>query len=368
MTSTHPTQPVQPNQPVQPVQPAPTLSVVADGDPAPQPSTGSRLRVFTGLKPTGQLHLGNYLGAIRPVLALASDPAHDVTVSVADLHALTVTHDPHLLRQRTIEMAATLNACGLPDTARLFVQSTVPAYATLHYLIESVATYGEMHRMVQFKEKSEGQETHRTSLLTYPALMAADILGSQAQAVPVGDDQRQHLELTRAVARRFNRTYGQVFAMPRGITPPSGARVRDLADPTAKMGKSGTAHHGVIHLIDTPDVIAAKVRRATTDSDPVLTYEPATRPGVANMAVILGALTDRTPEEALLGLHGGASLKSAVTDAVVETLRPIQQASREVMDDQQALRVRLRADAHAVAGTVIDTVAAAQEAMGLMGV
>ena len=323
-------------------------------------------RVFTGLKPTGALQLGNYLGAIRPLIEMAVDPAHAVTASIADLHALTVTHDPDLLAGRTLTMAATLIACGLPEDTCLFVQSTVPGYTELHYLLESVATYGEMHRMVQFKEKAEGQDSHRLSLLSYPALMAADILGSQAEVVPVGADQKQHLELARAIARRFNRAYGPVFTMPSGITPPTGARVKDFADPTSKMGKSGSEHHGVIHLLDDPDVIAAKVRRATTDADPVLSFDPVRRPGVANLAVVLGALTGRDPERALADLDGSAALKAAVTEAVIETLGPIRVRYGEVMTDRAALSGRLREGAEQVGESVTGTVRQARAAMGLL--
>jgi tryptophanyl-tRNA synthetase len=325
-------------------------------------------RVFTGLKPTGRLQLGNYLGAIRPLIDLGEEPGSDLVVSIVDLHALTVEHDPARLRELTLEMAATLVACGLDTRARLFVQSSVPAHTELSYLLESTATYGEMRRMVQFKEKSHGQESARLSLLTYPALMAADILAYRTDVVPVGEDQRQHLELTSVLARRFNARYGEVFTVPRGVTPPQAARVKDLREPTTKMGKSGAAAAGVVFLLDDPDVVAAKVRRAVTDGDPVLTYDPERRPGVANLAVILGSLTGRSPDRALEGLHGAADLKTAVAEALVETLRPIQKTYDELSADPSPLLSRLRDGADEVAALAAETVAGARDAIGLLGV
>lgn len=330
------------------------------------PST--TLRVFTGLKPTGRLQVGNYLGAIRPLLGLAADPSTDLVVSVVDLHALTVEHDPARLRELTLEMAATLLACGLGGYARLFVQSSVAAHTELSYLLESTAAYGEMRRMVQFKEKSAGRDSTRLSLLTYPALMAADILVHRADVVPVGDDQRQHLELTRTLATRFNQRYGDVFTVPRGVTPAQAARVKDLRDPMAKMGKSGADGSGVLFLRDSPETITAKVRRAVTDPDPVLHYDPVGRPGVANLAVLLGAFTERTPEQALVGLHGAAALKGAVAEAVVEALAPIQKRYAELAADPRALGSLLRDGAEAVSGAAADTVGRAREAMGLIDV
>lgn len=325
-------------------------------------------RVFTGLKPTGRLQLGNYLGAIRPLLALAAEPENDVLVSVVDLHALTVDHDPAALRERTFEMAVTLLACGLDPRARLFVQSSVPLHTELAYLLESTATYGEMRRMVQFKEKSQGQDSTRLSLLTYPALMAADILAYQAAVVPVGEDQRQHLELTTTLAQRFNSRYGAVFTVPRGVTPSGVARVKDLREPAAKMGKSGADGSGVVFLLDDPDTIAAKVRRAVTDTESELTYLPAERPGVANLAVLLGALTDQSAEDALTGVPGAAALKKLVTEALVETLAPIQRRYRELAADREEILAHLRRGAESATEEATGTVDAARRAIGLLDV
>jgi tryptophanyl-tRNA synthetase len=321
--------------------------------------------VFTGLKPTGRLQLGNLLGALRPMVQLAADPADDVTVCVVDLHALTVEHGPATLAARTLELATTVLACGLPDDAALFVQSALPAHSELSYLLESTATYGEMHRMIQFREKGGGVSA-RLSLLTYPALMAADVLLHRADVVPVGEDQRQHLELTTTLARRFNHRYGDVFTVPRGIVAEDGARLMDLRDPTSKMGKSGADGSGVLFLLDDVDTLVATVRRAVTDADPVLTYDPAGRPGVTNLAVLLGALTGRPPQRVLDGLHGAAALKAAVAEAVVSTLAPVQARYRELAADPAHVLARLaagRADVQPGAQAVLDD---ARRAIGLL--
>lgn len=322
-------------------------------------------RVLTGFKPTGRLQLGNYLGAVRPLLGLAADPVSDVVVSVVDLHALTVDHDPAALAGRTLEVATTLLTCGLDDRTTLFVQSALPAHTELSYLLESTATYGEMQRMIQFRER-RGSASPRLSLLTYPALMAADVLLHRADVVPVGDDQRQHLELTVTLARRFNARYGDVLTVPRGTTPADAARVMDLRAPTSKMGKSGADGGGVLFLTDDVDTLAAKVRRAVTDAEPELTLEPRRKPGVANLASLLGALTGRAPEVAIAGLHGSGALKSAVTEAVVEVLAPIRERHRELSADPGVVRDRLRTGLAAVREPAARTLDDARAAIGLL--
>ncbi|HET9656885.1 MAG TPA: tryptophan--tRNA ligase [Kineosporiaceae bacterium] len=321
-------------------------------------------RVVTGLTASGRPHLGNYLGAILPLLRLAADPGTHALVFVADVHALTVDHAPALLRERTRDLAATLLACGLGADSTLFVQSAVPAHAELGGLLLSAVSYGELTRMIQFKVKGDGQDGVRASLLTYPALMAADILVHQADAVPVGEDQRQHLELTRTVAQRFNARYGPVFTVPRGIVPPAAARIRDLRNPAAKMAKS-TAGTGTVYLTDPPVRLAEAVRRAVTDLDPDLVYDPDLRPGVANLAEILAALTGRTPQAALSGLHGSGALKAAVTDALVETLRPVRDRYAELIADSAALDAILARGALLAAEHAAPTLTAARHALGL---
>jgi tryptophanyl-tRNA synthetase len=289
---------------------------------------------------------------------------------VADLHAMTTDHDPGRLREHTRELAATLLACGLGDDATLFLQSAVPAHTELAYLLECTAAYGEMTRMIQFKEKAGRERSSaRLSLLTYPALMAADILLYRADVVPVGDDQRQHLELTRTLARRFNARYGEVFTVPSSAVPLAAARLRDLRVPTAKMGKSSSARGagaGVIHLLDAPVRIAATIRAAVTDLDPALSYDPELRPGVANLAELLGALTGRPPAGALTGLRGAGALKAAVTEALVETLRPVRERYAEITSDPAALDRRLAEGAATAAELAAPTLAAARSAVGLL--
>jgi tryptophanyl-tRNA synthetase len=329
-------------------------------------STLTRTRILTGFKPTGRLTVGNLVGAVRPTLALAEDPANEVLVMVADLHAMTTDHDPALLAARTRELAATLLACGLGGTGgALFVQSAVPAHAELAYLLECTAGYGELTRMTQFKESSRGRRSVRLSLLTYPALMAADVLLYRTDAVPVGDDQRQHLELTRTLAHRFNTRYGPVFTVPEAVSPTTAARLRDLRDPTAKMGKSGAVRDGIVHVLDDAVRIAATVRRAVTDLDPVLSYDPDLRPGVANLADLLAALTGRTPTRALAGLHGSGALKAAVTEALVETLRPVQRRYAELAADPAGLDAVLDAGARTATALAAPTLTAARAAIGL---
>ena len=280
------------------------------------------------LKPTGHLGLGHLLGALRP-MTTAQDDA-DCFYGIADLHALTVRHDPTSVRAHTTEMAALLLAVGL-DRSTLFVQSRVPAHTELAYLLECVATTGELNRMIQFKEKGRGVGSTRVSLFTYPALMAADILLYRPTSVPVGDDQRQHLELTRDLASRFNSTYGPVFTVPEIVTPSAGARVMDLADPTSKMSKSGGGTAGAIRLLDPPDLIRHKVARAVTDSDTgpgAVRSDRAAKPGVTNLLEILVACGG-SPE----GITTYGALKRAVTDAVVAALTPIQRRYAELAAD-----------------------------------
>lgn len=325
----------------------------------------SPARLVTGVKPTGRLTVGNYLGAVRPTVALAADPAMEPLVFVADLHAMTVDHDPAVLRRRTRELAATLLACGLDDRAVLFVQSAVPAHTELAYLLECTAAYGELTRMIQFREASAGRRAVRLSMLTYPALMAADVLLYRAEVVPVGEDQRQHLELARTLAHRFNTRYAPVFALPKAVVPAGAARVRDLRDPASKMGKSGGGTDGVVHVLDDPLRIAATVRRAVTDLDPVLSYDPGLRPGVSNLADLLGALTGRTPQAALAGLHGAGALKAAVTQALVETLDPVRRRYADLVADPGHLDTVLASGARRAAALAAPTLAAARAAVGL---
>ncbi|WP_244931235.1 tryptophan--tRNA ligase [Nocardioides sp. W7] len=312
------------------------------------------------LKPSGHLTLGNLLGALRP-MAAAQDDA-DCVYGVADLHAMTITHDPVVLRARTAELATLLLAAGL-DRSTLFVQSRVPAHAQLAYLLECVTTTGELNRMIQFKEKGRGVGSTRASLYTYPALMAADILLYRPARVPVGDDQRQHVELTRDLALRFNRMYGEVFTIPEIVTPAAGARVMDLQDPTSKMGKSAADTAGVIQLLDSPDVVRRKVSRAVTDSDTgseAVRIDQDRKPGVTNLVEILLACGGSTA-----GLTTYGALKKAVTDAVVAELEPLQQRYADLAADAAYVSQVYATGAARARELAAPVLAAAEAAIGL---
>jgi len=322
-------------------------------------------RVLSGIKPTGHVHLGNYLGALQHWVAEQHDA--DAFHAVVDLHALTIEHDPAELRERTLELARMLVAIGLdPDVTTLFVQSHVPEHAQLNWLMEATVTYGELHRMIQFKEKSGGQESVRAALLTYPALMAADILLYDADRVPVGEDQRQHLELTRDLAVRFNHHYGETFVVPEAMVPTVGARIMDLQDPTSKMGKSSESGAGTVYLRDDPDDIAKKIRRAVTDTGTEVRYDVAEKPGVSNLLSILGAATGHTPQEAAADYTRYGDLKAATADAVVELLRPIQERYQELAADPGATDAILRKGADKAREVAGPTLSRAQRAIGLL--
>jgi tryptophanyl-tRNA synthetase len=281
-------------------------------------------RRLTGFTPSGDLHLGNYLGAMRPIITEQTSSGTDTVVFISDLHALTLNHDPAEVRDRTLEFATLLLAAGLDPRACLFmVQSHVPEHTELHYLLECVTGYGEAQRMIQFKEKSRRQEHIRTSLLTYPILMAADILLYDTDEVPVGEDQRQHVELARDLAIRFNANYGDIFTVPQAVNPPVAARIMDLGVPTRKMSKSSSSAAGALRLLDEPDQLRRKVMRAVTDTDTTVTYDPDRTPGVSNLLDILAGCTGARPRHLAGQYERYGELKHAVADAVVDTLTPI---------------------------------------------
>jgi tryptophanyl-tRNA synthetase len=324
-------------------------------------------RVFSGIKPTGNVHLGNVLGAL---LRWTQDQHRaDSIYCVVDLHALTVPQDPEELRDATLRLAQILLAVGLdPDVCTLFVQSHVPAHSEGAWLMECTASYGELSRMTQFKDKSAKASGGFVSggLFTYPALMAADILLYDTDEVPVGDDQRQHVELARDVAERFNARYGPTFTVPTATFPTAGARVMDLQEPTSKMSKSEDGSPGTILLLDDPKVIEKKIKRAVTDTESEVRYDLDAKPGVSNLLSILGACTGRTPEEAAVGYTQYGPLKADAAAAVVETLSPIQARFRELEADP-AETMRLLAVGAAKAATIATaTVARAKANIGLL--
>jgi tryptophanyl-tRNA synthetase len=307
--------------------------------------------MLSGIQPSGELHLGNYLGAIRNWGARAEE--FDCYYFMADMHTITVRQNPADLRRRTLTQLAQYIACGLdPEKNTLFVQSHLPQHAQLGWVLNCYTMFGELSRMTQFKDKSaKNADNINGGLFTYPALMAADILLYQPDFVPVGEDQKQHVELTRNVAQRFNHIYGDVFKIPEPYIPKTGARVMSLNAPTTKMSKS--MPEGCVFLMEKPEDILRKFKRAVTDSDTehCVRYAPAEKPGVANLMSIYSACTGRSYEdiEAEFAGQGYGAFKSAVGEAVVETLRPIREESERLLGDKAYLEGVYRAGAEKAA-------------------
>ena len=324
-------------------------------------------RVLSGIQPTGDVHLGNYLGALRHWVA--DQHAHDAYFCVVDLHALTVPRDPADLRVRTLETAQLLLATGLDaSVCTLFVQSHVHEHAELAWVLQGVASVGELRRMTQFKDKAakEGEESARAGLLTYPVLQAADILLYQADRVPVGDEQRQHLELCRDLAGRFNHRYGEVFTVPEATVPTVGARIMDLQVPTMKMSKSAESPQGTISVLEEPDVIERKIKRAVTDTETEVRFDPLSKPGVSNLLTILAAATGTTVEAAAAGYRQYGPLKADTAAAVVELLAPVRARYKELQADKGATAELLAAGAAKARAVASVTLAQAAEAIGLL--
>ncbi|MFJ3882056.1 tryptophan--tRNA ligase [Streptomyces sp. NPDC090077] len=328
-------------------------------------------RIFSGITPSGHLTLGNYLGALRQWVAAEHAPS-DALFCVVDLHALTTEHDPARVRRLTRQNASLFLAAGLdPRRCTLFVQSHVAEHTRLSYLLECTASDGELRRMIQYREKAAKAEAAgngvRLSLLTYPVLMAADILAYGTEEVPVGEDQRQHVELTRDLAVRFNQRYGHTFTVPKATLPTVGARVMDLQDPTSKMGKSSESGAGIVYLLDEPAVITKKVMRAVTDSgDGGVVYDRAERPGVANLLDVLAACTGGEPEKLAEEYEQYGPLKRDVAEAVVELLRPLRERHAGLAADPGEVERVLREGAgraREIARPVVDR---AYEAIGLL--
>ncbi|HMF04495.1 MAG TPA: tryptophan--tRNA ligase [Acidimicrobiia bacterium] len=324
-------------------------------------------RVFSGIQPTGEMHLGNYLGAVRRWVA--DQDRQDAIYCVVDLHAMTLPYSPAELAERTRQTAVLLMAAGL-DPARciLFVQSHVAAHAELTWILNCVATFGELRRMTQFKEKSEGQESVSAGLFDYPVLMVADILLYDTDEVPIGDDQRQHLELARDVASRFNNRFGETFVVPKATFPPVGARIMDLQNPTAKMSKSADSPQGTVPLLDRPGAVAKKIKSAVTDSGTEVRYDPANKPGVSNLIEIQAAVTGRgipDVEREFAGAGYGA-FKSAVADAVVEALHPLQETYTKLEADPAEVDRQLAFGAEKARAIAEQVLERARKAAGLL--
>ena len=327
----------------------------------------ARERVFSGIQPSGASHLGNYLGAQVNYVALQE--RHDAIYGIVDLHAMTVPYEPVEFAERTRRTAMLLLAAGLdPERCVLFVQSHVSAHTELTWILNCIATYGELRRMTQFKDKGQGQESVSVGLLDYPVLMAADILAYDTTEVPIGDDQRQHLELARDIAIRFNHRFGETLIVPKPTFPEVAARVKDLQNPSAKMSKSANSEAGQILLVDPPSRIAKKIKSAVTDSLAVINYDPINQPGVSNLLEILSAATDRTVEQTALELEGQGygALKSQTADAVVALIEPLQMRLAELESDLGEVGRVLAAGAERAQEIAVPVMERVRSATGLL--
>ena len=323
-------------------------------------------RVLSCIQPTGEVHLGNYLGALRNWVS--GQHTNDVFHGIVDLHALTITDTPGVLGKQTLQLAAILFAVGLdPQIATVFVQSHIPEHSQLGWIMECTVSFGELSRMTQFKDKSAKREADFVSagLFTYPALQAADILLYDAAEVPVGDDQRQHIEITRDIALRFNHRFGDTFVVPKAVTPPTGARVMDLQEPTNKMSKSGDGEAGIIYLLDDPASIVKKFKRAVTDSDNEVEFDRERKPGVSNLLEILAAVTNESPASLATTYTQYGKLKQDTGEAVAEMLRPIQARYHELMSDPAELSKLLALGKERASKVAQATLARAHSAIGL---
>lgn len=314
-----------------------------------QTSTDTRQRVLSGIQPTADsYHLGNYLGALKQWIDLQD--TYEAFYFIPDLHAITVQQDPAELRARTVAGAAQLIALGIdPAKSSLFVQSHVPQHAELNWVLSCITGFGEAGRMTQFKDKSakQGQDRTTVGLFTYPVLMAADILLYRPQLVPVGEDQRQHLELTRTLAERFNSRYGETFVVPEGFIPQGAAKIFDLQNPTAKMSKSADNPKGCINLLDDPKVSIKRIKSAVTDNDGVIAFDKDNKPGVSNLLVIQSALTSTPIDDLVAGYEGQGygALKTNTAEALEAFTTPLKARYEELMGDPGELERILAAGA-----------------------
>ena len=324
------------------------------------------MRILSGIQPTGDKHLGNYFGAIRRWVAEQYEA--DCFYPIVDLHAITLPQDPEELRESTLSLAALLIACGIdPDRATLFVQSHVPEHPRLAWVLECMTPYGDLRRMPQYREKSAKEHGFGVGLLTYPCLQAADILLYQADAVPVGEDQRQHLELARDIAQRFNNRFGETFSVPEGTYPEIGAKIMDLQEPTSRMSTSADSDAGVLRMLDPPDVVRKKLRSAVTDSGRAV-VRSTDKPGVTNLIDILAATLWEPPEaiEARYDGRGYGQFKADVAEAVVALLEPIRLRYEELRGDPVELRRILAKGADKAHLVASKTLALAYERLGFV--
>ena len=323
--------------------------------------------VLSGIQPSGSPTLGNYVGALRNWALLQTDDRF-CYYCVANLHAATVRQDPDELRKRAFDTVALLLACGVdPKKSVVFVQSHVKEHAELNWVLACSTYMGELNRMTQFKDKSQKHADNiNAGLYTYPVLMAADILLYQSDLVPVGDDQKQHIEITRDIAIRFNKVHGETFRIPEGYIPKVGARLMSLQDPTQKMSKSDPNPNGYVAIMDDPSVILKKFKRAVTDSDGLIQFDPVNKPGVSNLLAIYTTFTGKTLPEAEAEFEGKGygHLKTAVADAVIEELTPIQNEFKRLVSDEAYIRRIMEDGAEQARIAAAATLAKAYHAIG----
>lgn len=326
--------------------------------------------VLSGCQPSGQLTIGNYMGALRQWVNMQD--SHDCHFMLVDLHAITVRQDPAALRQATLDGLALYMACGLdPERSKLFLQSHVPEHSQLAWVLNCYTQMGELNRMTQYKDKSQKQESNMNAgLFTYPVLMAADILLYNANEVPVGNDQKQHLELARDVATRFNNIYGDIFVVPEPFIPQHGARIMSLQDPTKKMSKSDDNANNFIGLLEEPKKIAKKIKRAVTDSDEQarIYFNPEEKPGVSNLLTLLSGATGRSIDDLIPEYEGKlyGHLKGDVADAVVAFLEPMQARFHEIRRDEAMMDAVLAKGAIKAREVAADTVRRVYDAVGFV--
>lgn len=327
-------------------------------------------RLFSGMQPSADsLHFGNYAGALLQWIEMQK--THDAVFCVVDLHAITVAQDPKTLADNTRKTAAQYIACGIdPEASTLFVQSHVRAHSELAWILNTFTSFGEASRMTQFKDKStkQGSDNATVGLFTYPILQAADILLYDADVVPVGEDQRQHIELTRNLAERVNQRLGSTLVVPQVTIMESAAKIYDLQNPGSKMSKSGDSPQGILWLLDEPTVLAKKIKSSVTDTDNDVRFDPEQKPGISNLLSLLALSTQRTVEDVVGEFAGGGygTLKTAVADAVVERLDPIRQRTQELLKDPGELDRILGAGAEKAEARANVTLARVQHALGLL--
>ena len=323
----------------------------------------TRKRIFSGAQPTGELHIGNYLGALKNWVALQDE--YESFYCIVNLHAITLPQDPATLRQKTRDLARIYLAAGVdPEKATVFIQSDVAAHAELTWILSTQSRMGELERMTQFKDKGKGNSSAGVGLFTYPVLMAADILLYQTDLVPIGQDQKQHLELSRDLAERFNRDFGETFVIPEPFIPPVGAKIQSLQDPAKKMSKSDENRNGSIFLLDDADTISKKFKKAVTDSGTDINFDP-TRPAISNLLTIYQLLTGKTADECVAHFEGKGygQFKGELAEVTIEFLRPFQERIKQF--DDESLDKILKTGAEKARGIAAETLQNVYQKMGI---